>query len=73
MHCGYRSVSIYDTGFDNDKLPLLFLENKNANIAVKTSTGKSNRETIHNVVMQGTIWGTGAVYSAQRAWTNLVN
>ena len=49
---------LYDTGFDNDKLPLLFLENKNANIAVKTSTGKSNRETIHNVVMQGTVWGS---------------
>ena len=28
---------IYETGFDNDKLPLLFLENQNAMIAVKTN------------------------------------
>ena len=36
-------------------MPLLFLENKKK---VKTSTGKSNRETINNVVMQATIWGS---------------
>ena len=28
---------IYETGFDNDKLPLLFVENQNAMIAVKTN------------------------------------
>ena len=49
---------LFETGFDNDKLPLLYLENKNANIAVKTSHGKSRRESIQNVIMQGTVWGS---------------
>ena len=49
---------LYDTGFCNDKLPLLFLENKNAKNAVKTTTGISNRESINNIVMQGTVWGS---------------
>jgi hypothetical protein len=49
---------LYDAGFDNDKLPLLFLENQNAEIAVKTSTGISKRVSIHYIVMQGTVWGS---------------
>ena len=49
---------LYDAGFDNDKLPLLFLENQNAEIAVKTSTGMSKRVGIQNIVMQGTVWGS---------------
>ena len=49
---------LYDSGFCNDKLPLIFLENKNAKIAVKTPTGISNRESINNIVMQGTVWGS---------------
>ena len=47
-----------DTGFLNDKLSLLFLENQNAQIAIKTSNGISRRELINNVVMQGTVWGS---------------
>ena len=49
---------LYETGFRNDKLPLLFLENQNANIAVKTPHGISKRICIKNVVMQGTVWGS---------------
>ena len=49
---------IFETGFDNDKLPLLFLENQNAMIAVKTPTGVSKRVPIKNVIMQGTVWGS---------------
>ena len=49
---------LYKTGFRNDKLPLLFLENQNAQIAVKTPHGISKRISIHNVVMQGTVWGS---------------
>ena len=44
--------------FDNDKLPLLFLENQNANIAVKTPNGTSKRVSISNIIMQGTVWGS---------------
>ena len=47
---------VYETGFDNDKLPLLFAENQHAKIAVKTPTGISKRVSIRNV--QGTVWGS---------------
>ena len=49
---------IYDTGFNNDKLPLLFIENQIAKIAVKTPSGMSDRVSIQNVIMQGTVWGS---------------
>ena len=48
----------YMTGFQNDKLALLFLENQNAEIAIKPANGISKRESITNVVMQGTVWGS---------------
>ena len=49
---------LYDAGFQNDKLPLLFLENQTAKIAVKTPTEISKRVSTHNLVMQGTVWGS---------------
>ena len=49
---------LFESGFKNDKLPLLFMENQNAMIAVKTSSGISNRISIHNIIMQGTVWGS---------------
>ena len=49
---------IYDAGFKNDKLPLLFIENQIAKIAVKTPSGMSDRVSIQNVIMQGTVWGS---------------
>ena len=49
---------LFETGFDNDKLPILYLENQNAKIAVKTPYGITERRSISNVVMQGTVWGS---------------
>ena len=49
--------SLFEAGLKNDKLPLLFLENRNANIAVKTPGGLSNRTSISNIIMQGSVWG----------------
>ena len=49
---------LYETGFQNDKLSLLFLENQNGKIAIKTPEGISKRQCITNVVMQGTVWGS---------------
>ena len=49
---------MFEAGFDNDKLPLIYIANQNARIAVKSSTGKSQRVNISNVVMQGTVWGS---------------
>ena len=50
--------SLYDAGLNNDKLPLLFLENQTAQVAVKTSAGISKRINIHNIIMQGSVWGS---------------
>ena len=49
---------VFDAGFQNDKLPLLFLENKTAKVAVKTAQGKSKRININNIIMQGSVWGS---------------
>ena len=46
---------LYESGFQSDKLPLLFQENQNAMIAVKTATGLSRRKLIQNIIMQGTV------------------
>ena len=49
---------LFEAGLDNDKLALLYLENQHARIAVKTPEGKSDRVSISNIIMQGTVWGS---------------
>ena len=39
-------------------LPLMYESGRNVNIAVKTSSGLSNRKTIDNIVMQGDVFGS---------------
>ena len=51
-------TSLYEAGLKNDKLPLLFLENRNAQVAVKTPGGLSQRVNISNIIMQGSVWGS---------------
>ena len=49
---------VFDAGLNNDKLPLLFLENSNAKVAVKSTNGISKRIDIKNIIMQGSVWGS---------------
>ena len=49
---------LFDAGLRNDKLPLLFLENLNAQIAVKGNGLLSKRKNIKNIIMQGSVWGS---------------
>ena len=49
--------TLYEYGLKNDKLVLLYEETKNANIAIKTATGLTDREIITNLIMQGTVFG----------------
>ena len=51
-------AALYEAGLQNDKLPLLFLENRNAQVAVKTPGGISHRVNIRNIIMQGSVWGS---------------
>ena len=47
---------LYDLGFKNDKLSLLACEDETAEVVIKTSVGKTKRISIHNIIMQGTVW-----------------
>ena len=49
---------IYEAGLTNDKLNLLYLENQNAKIAIKSNEGKTIRRNIKNIIMQGTVWSS---------------
>ena len=49
---------LYDAGLTNDKLPLLFIENENVRVAVKTPGGLSKRINMKNIIMQGSIWSS---------------
>ena len=49
---------IYDAGLKNDKLNLLYLMNETAQVAIRTPWGLTERETMKNIVMQGTVWGS---------------
>ena len=43
-------------GFKNDKVPLFFFDDRNAQVAVKTQGGLSNRVNITNIIIQGSVW-----------------
>ena len=49
---------MFDAGLQNDKLPLLYLENCNAKVAIKSAKGISKRIDIKNIIMQGSVWGS---------------
>ena len=50
--------TLYENGFKNDKLVLLYEETKNAQIAIKTPNGTTTRKDIKNIIMQGTVFGS---------------
>ena len=50
--------ALFQAGLKNYKLPLLFLDNQNAQVAIKTSQGISKRTTISEIIMQGSVWGS---------------
>ena len=47
---------LFEAGLTNDKLVLLYETNKLAQIAIKTSSGTTERFDIKEAVMQGTVW-----------------
>ena len=50
--------TLFEAGMQNDKLPLLFLENKNAQVAIKTNEKISRRINKQDIIMQGSVWGS---------------
>ena len=49
---------VIEHGFKNNKLPLLYAANVNAQVAVKNRTGITKRMTMNEIIMQGTVWGS---------------
>ena len=47
---------LFEAGLTNDKLCLLYYQNKTARIAINTPSGRTDRVGIHNTVMRGTVW-----------------
>ena len=56
----------------NDNLCILYIENFNAKIAVKTHHGMMRRITTENIIMQGTVWGTPACTSTMDQLAKIV-
>ena len=50
--------TLYEYGIKNDKLVLLYKETKNALIALKIASGLTKRESIRNIPMQGSVFGS---------------
>ena len=50
--------ALHDAGITNDHLNLLYIENKNAEIAVKINGKLSQRICVKDVVLQGSVWGS---------------
>ena len=49
-------VVVFTSRLQNNKPPLLFLENKTAQVAVKTPGGLSERQIIYSIFMQCPVW-----------------
>ena len=50
--------AIYEAGMDTDQLNLLYIENRNAQIAVKVNNKLSMRINVKDVIMQGSVWSS---------------
>ena len=50
--------ALFEAGLDNDQLNLLYIENKEAEVAVKVNNKLTERKTIKDVIMQGTVWSS---------------
>ena len=49
---------IFENGFQNEKLNLLYEENVTAKVAVETQSGITIRVTISENIIEGTVWGS---------------
>ena len=50
--------SLYEAGVTNEKLNLLYIENQEAQMAVKVNNQLTMRVSVRDIVMQGSVWGS---------------
>ena len=48
---------VFEAGLNDDKFAILYNANSNVQIAVKTPVGRTSRENIENIVIQGDVFG----------------
>jgi hypothetical protein len=49
--------ALFEAGLNSDMLNLLYIENKKANVAIKVNNQLTERITVKDVEMQGSVWG----------------
>ena len=49
---------VFDAGLDDNNLNILYKANRNINMAIKTANGLTNRQTVHDIVLQGDKFGS---------------
>ena len=49
---------IFDVGVDDDSICLIYKANSEIQMAVKTPSGLTDRQTVDNIVLQGDTWGS---------------
>ena len=49
---------LYDVGVNDDNLGLLYQANQEIQMAVKTQSGLTERQTVRDIVLQGDTWGS---------------
>ena len=49
---------VFDAGLDDNNLNILYKANKHINMAIKTPNGLTNRQSVHDIVLQGDKFGS---------------
>ena len=55
--CKKTTNELYKAGMTNNQLNLLFIENRNAKVAIKVNNQITRRVNMSNLELQGSVWG----------------
>ena len=50
--------ALYEAGLKTDMVNLLYMENKRAKVAIKVNGNLTDRISVKNVELQGSVWGS---------------
>ena len=50
--------ALFECGFKNDMISLMYLQNRNVQVAIKVNGELTRRADVQDVVMQGTVWSS---------------
>ena len=55
--CKKKTNELYEAGMTNNQLNLLFIENRNAKVAIKVNNQITRRMNMSDLELQGSVWG----------------